>query len=236
MPAACHLENAFALTQRFPQPLFFFAVPFGAAGKNARDQINKIMQKQLDVAGISPTKLVQMRAQAKAQAASGKQLTEMSNAVGAYEKLAKFNGERILQLIDNLDDTGLPVLEGFKRRAQRGIGSDDSAELMSVLIPYQTDVARIINNPRLVGVLPVEALKEAQNMVPSSMTKSQAKRIIGRIAVEMDMRAGSIALGRQGAFEAMTAPLDNPGGGQNPPSAVPGQPNEDVIDFSKLPK
>ena len=202
---------------------------FGSEGQNIRTQINNVISKRLKDSGLKPEDLVKFRISAKNNAASSQKLTAQANAVDAFEGLARNNGERVLELISKLDQTGVPLTEGLLRSARNKLGSDDAAELQSVLTTFQTETSRILSNPNMTGVVSDSARHEVQDMVPGNMSSSQARRVINRIFTEMDVRkhytqqANETALGRASSIDNMNQPA---------PIAVPQTPNPPPI--SKL--
>jgi len=158
-----------------------------------RTQINKAIAAKLKESGMSPNDLIRLRAGAAGEKKSIADMTKQVNAISNFEELAKFNGNRVLELLDQVDDTGVPWIEGVTRRIKRGGGDVDAAELQSVLTPFQTEVARIITNPNLVGVLSDSARHEVQEMAAGNMSAKQAKRIINRMFTEMEFRRNSIS-------------------------------------------
>lgn len=165
---------------------------FGKAGQARRDQINSQIAKKLKDGGMSAADLGNMRANFKAQAGSIGKLVPQLNAIEAYEQTAKFNGQRLLDMVDKIDNTGIPVIEGYARRAQKATGDPDQAEFQSVLAQYQTEAARIINNPNLTGILSDSARHEMQEIIGGNMSASQIKRVVNRLNTEFEFRKNAI--------------------------------------------
>jgi hypothetical protein len=177
---------------------------FGKAGQARRDQINTAISKKLKDAGMTPADLGNMRASFKAQAGSINKLVPQLNAIEAYEQTAKFNGQRLLDLVDKIDNTGIPVLEGYARRAQKAVGDPDQAEFQSVLAQYQTEAARIINNPNLTGILSDSARHEMQEIIGGNMNAAQIKRVVNRLNTEFEFRKNAIRDQVGAAGQSMT--------------------------------
>lgn len=177
-----------------------------SSSKKIKDQINSAIADRLHAAGLSPDDLPRLRANTKAEATSIGKLIPQLNAVNAYEGLAKFNGNRLTELIDQLDDTGVPLIEAPKRYAEKKVGSADAAEFASVLNSYQTEVARILNNPNMTGVVHRGAIEDMQHVISGDVSADQAKRIINRITLEMDFRERSLKQAIGDAGSAMTPP------------------------------
>lgn len=165
---------------------------FGKAGQARRDQINAAVSNKLKASGMTPADLGNLRATFKAQGASINKLVPQLNAIEAYEQTAKFNGQRLLDLVGKIDNTGIPAIEGYARRAQKAAGDPDQAEFASVLQQYQTEAARIISNPNLTGVLSDSARQELQEVISGNMSAGQLKRVINRLNTEFEFRANAI--------------------------------------------
>ena len=193
---------------------------FGKAGQARRDQINAAVSAKLKTAGMTPSDLGNLRATFKAQGASINKLVPQLNAIEAYEQTAKFNGQRLLDLVDKIDNTGVPVIEGYARRAQKAVGDPDQAEFASVLQQYQTEAARIISNPNLTGVLSDSARQELQEVISGNMSAGQLKRVINRLNTEFEFRANAIRGQIGNAGQGMT----NLGAGGNGLPAIPATP------------
>ena len=161
---------------------------FGTAGQAARIEINNAITQLKKNTGMSDADFIKARTNARAAAASVQKMTAQQNGIQAFEGLAKANGQRLLDLFEKVDDTGVPVIEGITRAAKRSGGNVDAAELQSVLTTYQTEVARILGNPNMTGVISDSARHEVQQMASGKMSVAQAKRVINRINVEMDLR------------------------------------------------
>lgn len=164
----------------------------GAAGQPIKDAINKGHARKLKEAGMSPADLVRLRTTYRGEVASQQQLIKQRNMLTSFENLQKFNGVRLLELIDKVDDTGIPLVEAFTRPAKAWAGDVDAAEFKSVLNAYQTEAARLLTQPNLVGQLSDTARQEMQHVVSGAATAAQLKRVINRINLEVDMRATSI--------------------------------------------
>lgn len=166
---------------------------FGQSGQNARIAINKAITQLKKDTGMSDADFVRARVAAKAATANLTTLTKQQSQVAAAEELAHANGDRLLQLFDLVDQTGIPLIEGFTRSARAKAGGVDAAELRSVLTAFQTEVARILSgNPNMTGVVSDSLRQEIQHMAPGNMSTDQAKRIINRLYTEMAIRQNAI--------------------------------------------
>lgn len=200
---------------------------YGAKGQAIRDQVNKESSKILRAAGMTQQEVLRLQAMSQGQIKSTKDLVGMQNAVSAYETVAKGNGDRFLELAAKVNTSGVPLINSAMRLGKAAAGSPDAAEMLQVLQNYQTEVARIIANPRLVGQLSDTARKEMADVIPANLTVAQATRIINRLNVEFDLRNKGIqdALSTAGAGISV---VPNPGAA--PAASTPGK----VVNWADL--
>jgi hypothetical protein len=159
-----------------------------AQDKPTRDAINNMATKIARDAGMTNNEVAQFRNRVAAEARSTKLLVETKNAVESFETLARANGQRLLELVKDVNVTGIPAFEGVARAIKNKLGDEDAAEFMSVLNVYQTEMARIVTQPRLVGQLSDSAREEMQRVVDGKATPAQMFRVVKRLEVEMDIR------------------------------------------------
>lgn len=165
----------------------------GMGGQRIRTAINNGKSEYLKGLGLSEQEVIKQQAVAQGQIKSIKDLIPMQNALQSYETVARANGDRALELIGKVNKSGMPVLNSALRLGAQQTGNPDAAELIQVLQNYQTEVARIIANPRLVGQLTDTARKEIEGVVPANMTPAQAYRVINRLNFEFDLRNKGIS-------------------------------------------
>jgi hypothetical protein len=196
---------------------------YGPAGQPAKDQINQAIAQRLSEAGMTGDDLNASRSRFHAQQLSMNQMIPQLNNINSFEGLAKYNGDRLLQLIDGVDTTGIPALEGAIRHAKALGGSVDTNEFNSVLNSFQTEAARIINNPDMKGVLPVSAVNDLQSVIGGNLDAPSMRRIINRLYSEFDTRKGLIQQNLAATQQGMAQPGGQlPGAGTNAIPSGPG--------------
>jgi hypothetical protein len=167
---------------------------YGASGQKLRSQINNRISQRLKDSGMTERDLITLRASAKSNVQNLGQLQKQYSQFSVAHDLARANGDRLLDLFSKVDDTSVPMIEGVRRAAARGVGGVDETELKSVLTAFQTEVARIIaGHPEMRGVVSDGLRHEVESMVPGNMTTAQAKRVINRLYLEMDIKMSSIS-------------------------------------------
>jgi len=163
-------------------------------------------------------------AEPKADSATLTQLTKQQAAIRSYEKTAIANGKVLIQLADKVDQTGVPVVERWTRAGRQNIhGDTDVNDFNGQMSLYRAEVAKIISNPNLTGVLSDHAREEAKEFLAGSATAPQIKSIVKLLEGDFGRREKSIVdeintvkgrLNKGGA-----APADVGGGGAPPPGS-----------------
>jgi len=216
------LDRAASEVMVDPARIRDYAGGYGRGAQAIRGQINQRITERLKEAGMKPADLIQLRANAKAESGSIQKLVGQQNAITAFEKLAKFNGQRVLELLDKVDATGVPMIEGVRRAGTAKLGGVDAAEFASVLTTFQQEAARILANPNMTGVVTDSLRAEVMKMTPDSMSTDQGKRVINRLFTEMDVRKSAID-DQIKTSEASLAPPGSGGPGRAP-SGPPASP------------
>lgn len=206
---------------------------FGQSGQNIKTQIDNAKAKKLREIGLTEDQVIRQNAVANANIKGINKLIPMQQGVAAYETLARANGDRFLELAKKVNTSGIPLINSTMRLGQLATGNADAAEMMSVLRTYQTEAARIVNNPNLTGQLTDTARKEIEGVVPANMTVAQAARVINRLNFEFDVRGrglqqqidkaqSGLVPGYPGAAPAAPPPAaaDTAGSAKAPPAAV----------------
>lgn len=165
---------------------------FGASGQAMRVAINNEKTNILHSVGMTEPQLIRQQAIAKGEIKSTSDLVGMQNAVNAYETLAQGNGQRVIELANAVNTSGIPLINSAERLGKLASGSPDAAELMLVLHNYQVEAARIVTQPSLKGQLTDQAIKDIQTVTPANMTPAQAVRLVSRLNFEFDLRQRGI--------------------------------------------
>lgn len=189
-----------------------------------RQLVEQQINANMKAAGLRPSDVTSIQANATAQTASIKTMQGQLNAISSFENLARFNGQRLLDLVDRVDDTNVPAIEGYARAFARKGGAVDPAEFASVLVAFQNEAARILTTPDAKGIVTDSARHEVMDIAPKDMTAAQAKRIINRLFLEMDARKSYLSQQIASAYQTMQPGGFNPAGTQAPAAVPPTQP------------
>lgn len=217
------LEIALPSVMADPNRVYDYTKGRGQAAGPVKKQINDAIADRMKLVGMKPEDLVKLRASAKGEFASIGKMTGQVDQMTSFEGLAKFNGKRLLELVDKLDDTNIPLIEGPSRLAKQKFGSEDAKEFGMVLQSFQSEAARILNTPNMTGVLTEGARQDMQHVIDGSVTAGQAHRVIDRAVAEMDVRKALFLEQIKTAGNALTPAFggDTPPQGSQAPTAAP---------------
>lgn len=200
------VANQFAMTGQLP--------PMGMGAKAAKmrsDVINRAaeMFKGLDI----PTQ----QAAFKANRDSLVKMQGQRDAISAFEETAKKNMDVFLDAAGKVVDTGSPMANSLARHVTgKMLGSVDQAKYdaaRSVLLP---EIARIITNPSLTGVLSDNARKEVDEFNPQTATLAQTVAVMRLLKQDMGNRATSLDDG----IAAIQKRIATPPGQRSRPAAT----------------
>jgi len=224
-PAA--LDEAARVTMADPTKMTTYA-GFGGSGQKNKDAINNRRAEILNSAGMSTDDMIRQRAIAKASIGAAGQAAKQGQTLDAFMPLVKANGDRILQLLDQIDATGgggidEPIINGFERMLGRKLNSDDLTELHSVFTSYQNEVARLLAaGPSMNGVISDHARADIQGMTPETMSASGARRVLNRIEIETNIRRDAVRHSEIEAAGQQLPVISIPRGGAAPAGGLVG--------------
>src|SRR6185295_7406413 len=143
-------------------------------------QIMKHRTGIMKESGITPEDVVSGRAGFKADTVSLNKMTPQYDAISSFMNTAQRNGKILSELADKVDSTGSPVVERWLRAGRRNVAGDpDVSNFNAQIHLYGAEVARILTQPTLTGVLSDTARKEVQDFLPSNATAAQIKSLTG---------------------------------------------------------
>jgi hypothetical protein len=116
-------------------------------------------------------------------------LTQMKTALDTFEPVAKLNGQMLLGLIGQVDQTGTQtVLEAWMRAGKKATGDPNVQQFDMAIQNLSVESARILQNPNLVGQLTDSMRGEMQQLLPQNITKGNVERAVPMLFNEMDYR------------------------------------------------
>jgi hypothetical protein len=199
---------------------------YGASGQATKNAINSRIADLLNQSGMTADDMITQRAVGKASVGAAGQAAKQQQTLDAFIPLIRANGDRITQLLDQMDAAGgagidEPIVNSYERMLGRQLNSDDLTELHSVFTGYQSEVGRLLAaGPSMNGVISDHARDLVNSMAPENMSASGARRVINRIDTEVGIR-------RQGVHNSINeaAAAQGPVISHQQPGNVPAPPN-----------
>jgi hypothetical protein len=190
-------------------------IPKTNRGHRDDDTLNRL--------GATGGSVVGEQADYKANQAAYTQLTKDLAAIRPYKEMLDLNGDIAIDLGKKIIRTdsklGNKSLNWLKQNAG---DNPDTAEYLAQLAFLQTESARVLNNPRLVGQLTDSARQEMQHVISGDMPIESTERVIRRIQKDggfrvdkMQKEADSLRSKLQGSAPAQGNP-----GNLTPPSGI----------------
>lgn len=186
-------------------------------------QITEERTKVMEESGITPQDVVSGRAGFKADTMSLNKITPQYDAITAFENTAIRNGKILIGLADKVDTTGVPVMEKWIRAGRKSIGGDPDVSRFNAQIRlYGAEVARILTQPNLSGVLTDTARKEVEGFLPESATPEQVKQVVNLLEMDFNNRKHTLEEQIAAIRDRMNKRV-SPGGATAPaaPTAAP---------------
>lgn len=129
----------------------------------------------------------------KADQSALTKLVGQQAAVSAYEQTAANNGKILVSLADKVDQTGVPVFERWTRAGKKAVAGDtDVSAFDTQMFLWRAEVAKILTNPNITGVLTDTARQEAEAFLGNQASAAQVKRVVSLVNADFKRREGSI--------------------------------------------
>ena len=187
--------------------------------------------------GLTSEDMAGFRANVKAQTGNMQKLVANLGQLDVADGLVRSNVNQVMALIQDVDETGVPAIEGLRRKLAASSGghltSSDNMlvnQLQSVLQTAIPEIARVTSgNPNMTGVLSHQAMEDIQRVVQGNLDAPSMVQILKRLEGEIEFkRSGyiyeidssrkAITTGQTSASPQMPAMPSGPPPGQAPPS------------------
>lgn len=169
------------------------AMGSGTAAMKARGVVWQRVAEIAKERNIPLSQLPAARAQFSADKGSLAKLTQMADAVKAFENTALKNGDRLIELADKVDTTGSPVIERWIRAGRKEIAGDvDVNNFNAQIMLFGTEVAKILTNPTLSGQLTDNAREEVSQFAPKNATAAQVRGLVSLLKRDFENRRQAI--------------------------------------------
>lgn len=160
-------------------------------------------------------------AEPRSNAATLTQLRKQEASIASFEQTAVANGEMLKELATKVDKSGVPAIERWIRAGRQASGDPEVAQLNAQMQVYKDEVAKIITNPNLTGVLSDQSRREVDAFLGGGASAKQIVAVVDLLRQDMGRREQSIkdqiaATEKRlhGGGETGAAPADSGGWGK----------------------
>lgn len=153
----------------------------------------RVTKKAAEILGGSGGNLVDNAAGFSADQTSLKGLQKDRDNLKAYSDMVDKNLGLMENAAAQITDTGSPMLnQPIRWLANHVMGSEDQAKFESALLFAQTEAARVLNNPRLVGPMTNEQKDELKQIASGNGTVRQLHTVANLVRTEKANRLGAM--------------------------------------------
>lgn len=176
-------------TLRNPSLMNNYLSRSGMGNQVNRNLVTERQAAILKANGTTPDRIASIQANVKAHGQAINQNQKAVSSLQAFEAVIKTNGSRIMELLEKIPDTGVPLGNALARGAKYNLGDADVAEFKQVLQNFQAETARVVaGHPQLLGSTTEGARNEIREVVSGNMTVGQIKRVVQRLVFESGVR------------------------------------------------
>lgn len=144
-------------------------------------------------------------------------LTQQRAAISGFEQTALANGKVLVDLAKKVDKTGVPVVDRWIRAGRSAIqGDPDVTNFNAQLQLYGAEVARIVTNPNMTGVLSDSARKEVQGFLPAGASYDQIKSVTELLEGDFGRRTKAL----DAEMATVRDEMKTTAGGKRPPATA----------------
>ena len=205
-------------------------LPYRKGVGGGADRNDAIVRRAARIAsqiGVSVEDLAARPEEFKATAAALTAVTKDLAAIRPFKEMLDLNSNVLTTLAEKVTKSDVTYVNKSLNWLRKNItGNADVAEYLAQMQIVQTEAARVLNNPRLVGQLTDSARHEMQNVINGDMAVDQTKRIIARIQSDGKNRVDAMQREMAGlrqdlrstgrAAPAPAAPVPAPAAGSRP--------------------
>lgn len=158
--------------------------------KDLRAILNKMAENEKGSpgAGVAST-----RAEFAGDAASLKKMIGNYDAITAFEENAMQQGKILKTIASKVDTTGVPVVERWIRAGRKNVDGDPEVSAFNAQMGlYRPEVAKILTNPNLTGVLTDKSQQEVKDFLGNEASAKQVVRVVDLLENDFGIRKKSI--------------------------------------------
>ena len=148
-----------------------------------------VIRKEVEMYGTATRDWDRNQAELKGQMGSIASMKKTYEAVKAFENTALANGQKAMEILGKVADTGSPMFNKPIRSFSKDVlGGKDVNTLEAALDVFSKEVARVTTNPNLQGQLTDNQIKEIKSLASRDITPAQFKDLYELYKFDMGQR------------------------------------------------
>jgi len=148
--------------------------------------------KAMSAIEVAGGDIVGRRASFQADQQSLMKMVPVYDSIIAFENNASMQGQALLKLGKSVDKTGIPAIEALRRRGAQALGDPQVSAFNAQLQVYSTEVAKILTNPNLSGVLTDDSRREIQEFLSKGVNYPQLESMVKLLDQDFGRRKKSL--------------------------------------------
>ena len=167
--------------------------PLGFSSQALRTAILNRAAELQQQTGETTEEVPGKRAEFKANQTALTQITKDLTAIAPFQEMLSKNSDILKTLAGNVVKTDNQLANRSINWLQNNmLGKPNVAEYLAQVQIVQTEAARVLNNPRLVGQLTDSARHEMQNIVSGNMSLGQTVAVVDRLQSDANNRVNAM--------------------------------------------
>ena len=163
--------------------------------------------------GVAASTVPGKQAEFKANSAALTNITKDLTSIAPYQEMLEKNADIAINLAKQVTKSDLPIANKSINWVSKNLTGDPTmAEYLAQIRIVQTEAARVLNNPRLVGQLTDSARHEMEGIIDGTLTVGQTVSVLERLKADGTNRVNAMRDQSQrlrqklGAVSATTQP------------------------------
>jgi hypothetical protein len=157
-----------------------------------RAVIARALEKQ-EALGQTSGDLLVRKGELKADYSTLTKLKQQQAAINQFEQTAVKNGAVLVDLANKVDESGVPVIERWTRNGRRKLEGDaDVSQFNAQMNLYRAEVAKILTNPNMTGVLTDSSREEAKEFLSGEDSALQINAVVKLLTQDFARRETSL--------------------------------------------
>ena len=143
--------------------------------------------------GVAPSTVPGKQAEFKANSAALTNITKDLTSIAPYQEMLEKNADIAIGLAKQVTKSDLPIANKSINWVSKNVTGDPTmAEYLAQIRIVQTEAARVLNNPRLVGQLTDSARHEMEGIIDGTLTVGQTVSVLERLKADGTNRVNAM--------------------------------------------